>query len=123
MLLIVTSEAADKSWRDWLAATLAPLGTLKATEVEEAMKQVREHNGIVIVDATFVDNVDAVVSGLRTERPDSRIVVMTASPTWQMARSAFEAGAIDYLPKTMGEEEILNTFERILNKPLPPWPK
>src|SRR5947209_6526906 len=112
MLLIVTSEAADKSWREWLAATLAPLGKLEAVEVDEAMKQVKEQNGIVIVDATFVENVDAVVSSLRTERPDSRIVVMTASPTWQRARSAFEAGAIDYLSKTMDEEEILNTFER-----------
>lgn len=123
MLLIVTSEAADNSWREWLAAALAPLGTLEAVEVDEAMRKVKEHKGIVIVDATFVDNVDAVVSGLRTARPDSRIVVMTASPTWQMARSAFEAGAIDYLPKTMDEDEMLNTFERILNKPVPPWPK
>jgi DNA-binding NtrC family response regulator len=123
MLLIVTSEAADKSWREWLAATLAPLGTLKAVEVNEAMKQIKEQYDIVIVDATVVDNVDAVVSGLRTEKPDSRIVVMTASPTWQRARAAFEAGAIDYLPKTMDEDEILSTFERIRNKPLPPWPR
>lgn len=123
MLLIVTSEAADKSWRDWLAATLAPLGTLKAVEVDEAMRKIREHNGIVIVDATVIENVDVVVSGLRASKPDSRIVVMTASPTWQMARSAFEAGAIDYLPKTMDEDEMLNTFERILTKPLPPWPR
>ncbi len=123
MLLIVTSEAADKSWREWLARILAPLGKLEAVEVNEAMRQVKEQNGIVIVDATFVDNVDAVVSSLRTERPDTRIVVMTASPTWQRARAAFEAGAIDYLPKTMDEEEIRSTFERIRKKPLPPWPK
>jgi DNA-binding NtrC family response regulator len=123
MLLIVTSEAADKTWRERLAATLAPLGTLKAVEVKEAMNQIKEHNGIVIVDATVVENVDAVVSGLRTEKPNTRIVVMTAVPDWQLARAAFEAGAIDYLPTWMDTEDMLKTFERIRNKPLPPWPR
>jgi DNA-binding NtrC family response regulator len=106
-----------------LEATLAPLGNLEAVEVNEAMNQQIESDGIIIVDATFVDNVDSVVSSLRNERPDSRIVVMTASPTWQRARAAFESGAIDYLPKTMEEEEMLATFQRLRHKPLPPWPK
>lgn len=123
MLLIVTNGAADKTWHEWLGATLAPLGNLEAVEVNELMSRKIEKDGIIIVDATFVDNVDSVVSNLRNERPDSRIVVMTASPTWQRARAAFESGAIDYLPKTMDEEEMLATFQRLLHKPLPPWPK
>lgn len=123
MLLMVTGCATEDTWGEWLRAALAPLGKLEVMEVNKAMNQIREMDGIVIVDATFVDKVDTVVSNLRTKRPDSRIVVMTASPTWQHARSAFEAGAIDYLPKTMDEEELLDTFKLILKKPLPPWPK
>lgn len=123
MFLMIANCATRDCWRERLRAALAPLGTLEVVEVGNAMNQIKEADGLVIVDATFVDKVDAVVSNLRTERPDSRIVVMTASPTWQRARAAFEAGAIDYLPKTMEEGELVDTFRQILKKPLPPWPK
>ena len=84
------------------------------------MKQVKEKLGVVIVDAAYVENVAAVVSGLRAAGAKSHIVVMSAAPTWQQARSAFEAGASDYLPKTMTEEELLIGFDKIRGTELPP---
>lgn len=56
---------------------------------------------------------------LRAERWERRIVVLTASPTWKRARAVFEAGAMDYLPKTLTMMEMREAFQQSLNKPLP----
>lgn len=123
MFFMLTKGTMDSNWMKQLGQVLAPLGTLKLVEVNEAMKQIKAKNDVVIVDATFVENAEAAVSSLRTQMPDSRIVVMSAAPTWKLARAAFEAGAIDYLPKTMNEDDLQDAFRQILEKPLPPWPR
>jgi DNA-binding NtrC family response regulator len=124
MFFLLIERTKDEHWRNKLTEALAKLGELHVTKVEEAMNQILDEKyKVVMVDATGEDEVEKVVSRLRTQRPDCRIVVMTASPTWQRARAAFEAGAIDYLPKTLGAEELAQTFEQIRNKPLPPWPR
>lgn len=100
------------------------MGTLSVARAGNGMPpDVEEPDGLIIIDSTMVENVDKLVSTLRRENPKRRIVVMTASPTWQRARAAFEAGAMDYLPKTLQQDELLDTFRQILNRPLAPWPE
>lgn len=79
-------------------------------------------DALVIVDATVVEQVENEVMRLRTECPARRIVVLTASPTWQRARAAFAAGAMDYLPNTLDKKELRRIFDRLCRQPLPPWP-
>jgi DNA-binding NtrC family response regulator len=121
-LLFITTGVADSQWIAVLERAVAPLGELNVIKMDDAMQQIHEEYGIVMVDATVVENVEEYVSRLRTENPESRIVVMTASPTWTRARAAYQAGAIDYLPKTLSEEELRRNFKEILLRPLPPWP-
>ena len=123
MFLMLTNGPMDSGWKERLEKALAPLGELRLVEVTEVMSQIKEQHGVFIVDTSIVDDVDAVVSNLRTEKPESRIVVMSAAPEWQRARSAFEAGAIDYLSKPISDRELRDTFRQIVEKPLPPWPK
>jgi DNA-binding response OmpR family regulator len=95
-LLLDGEEESD--WTKFLADALAPLGTLSVARAGEWTRLGGdEPDGLILIDATAVENVEELVSSLRLERPARRIVVMTASPTWRRARAAFEAGAIDYL--------------------------
>lgn len=96
------------------------LPNLELPEVYAAMKQAKEKLGLVIVDGAYVENVAAVISGLRAAGKKTHVVVLSASPNWQQAREAFEAGASDYLPKGMTEEELLAAFDEILGKEPPP---
>ena len=124
MRFLLLNGAEENSWKERLATALAPLGTLAVARAGNGLPPgVEEPDGLIIIDSTMVENVDDLVAALRHENPERRIVVMTASPTWQRARSAFEAGAMDYLPKTLQHEELLNTFRQILNRPLSPWPE
>jgi DNA-binding NtrC family response regulator len=119
-LLLDGEEESD--WTTFLADALAPLGTLRVARAGEWTRlDGDEPDGLILIDATAVENVERLVSSLRLERPARRIVVMTASPTWRRARAAFEAGAIDYLHKTLSRDELRKAFEQILDRPAPPW--
>jgi DNA-binding NtrC family response regulator len=121
---LLINRSGDNHWKNVLEDALAPLGKLHNVNADHAItKLIDEKYDIVIVDATTIEEVEFLVSRLRAKQPDCRIVVMTASPTWQRARAAFEAGAIDYIPKTLSQSELHDTFKQILQKPLPRWPR
>ena len=124
VMILLTCGFEDHNWQTYLREALAPLGKLRTMEVQEAMNLSGDHlQELMIIDATFTENVDMLVSRVRSAQPDRRIVVVTASPTWKRARAAFEAGAIDYLPKSLTKADLLRTFSQIRQKPLPPWPR
>src|SRR5207248_10850266 len=81
----------------------------------------RKHRA-VIVDAGAVDNFALLTLQLRTRNPDARIIVVTASPSWEFAREAFRSGATDYLRKSVAREELSLHLKQALTKPLSPWP-
>ena len=122
MQFLLLDGADDSYWKAWLIETLTPLGILRVAPADTGVPNAdAEPDGLIIIDATAVEDVEELVSRLRTERPERRIVVVTASPDWVHARAAFEAGAADYLPKTLSPKQLLETFQRLLQRPLPPW--
>lgn len=61
---------------------------------------------LVIIDAGEVADAVVLTTRLREENPGLRIVIATASPTWERARAALKAGAADYVDKTLDETAI-----------------
>jgi DNA-binding NtrC family response regulator len=114
----------ERRWRKVLEEALAPLGTLQVGEEKDAVEVVLQQSyDVVVVDATVVKDVPLLVSRIRAQQPDARIVVATASPTWRRAREAFYAGATDYIRKSLNKEEILSAFQAALAKTPLPWPR
>jgi DNA-binding NarL/FixJ family response regulator len=66
------------------------------------------------VDAGAVTSAPRVISQIRALDPDTRVVVVSASLHWKIARAVFRAGATDYLYKSLNKEEILTGFRAIL---------
>ena len=121
---LLVNGTRERHWCQLLEEALAPLGTLRAEEEKNALELVLQQSyHVVIVDATTVRNPPLLVSRIRAQRPDARIVVATASPTWRRAREVFYAGATDYIRKSLNKEEILSAFQAALNKVPPPWPR
>jgi DNA-binding NarL/FixJ family response regulator len=122
MFMVLIGAKEDGYWSCLLRDALSSLGTLDLVPAEDANARSIDHKyDIVTVDATYVKNVEKFVSSLRREKPDRKIVVITAAPTWQQARAAFAAGAIDYLPKTLPKRDLLRFYKDISRKPPPPW--
>ena len=121
---LLINGTRERRWGKVLEEALAPLGTLEVGEERDAVEIVLQQSyDVVIVDATVVKDVPLLVSRIRAQQPDARIVVATASPTWRRAREAFYAGATDYIRRSLNKEEVLSVFQAALTKTPPPWPR
>lgn len=120
MRFLLLTESDDHFLENTLTEILKPLGSLSVSRVkEDVWPDTEEPYGLIFIDATTVDRPERWVAHLRLERPERRIVVLTASPTWQRARAAIEAGAMDYLPQTLSAEELLKAFRLAMKKTIP----
>jgi DNA-binding response OmpR family regulator len=124
MHMVLLGTTIDHYWQNALREALTPLGRLDVMTPEQvAASGLDGKYDLVAVDATHVEDVEQFVSRLRAECPERRIVVLSAAPTWQSARAAFEAGAMDYLPKDLDKRNLLKTFRELGQKQPPPWPR
>jgi len=118
--LLVCSPGAWH-WRKALQEVLASMGTLDEATENEALAQIVERDyDMIIIDAGRVGDDVRLTRQLRARRPGARIVVATDSPTWQRARSAFEAGAADYITKSLDRAALRSDLEAVLEVPAPP---
>ena len=120
---LLISDSIDYHWRDILEEILTPLGRLEVVSEQMVVECLSERGcRAVIIDAGAVDNFALLTSRLRAHYPDTRIIIVTASPSWKFAREAFRAGATDYLRKSVNRQELSLALEQALAKPLLRWP-
>jgi DNA-binding NtrC family response regulator len=106
-------------WRRTLQAAIKPLGELDASDEAQSYLQKYEKNyDLVLVDASEVEHAEELVARLRSQLPSSRVVVVDAAPTWQQAREAFLAGAMDYFSKTGDEDKLSKLLSDLVKKPV-----
>jgi len=76
------------------------------------------HGDLVITDVIMPDgNGLDLLPRIRKQRPDLRIIVMSAQNTLLTAVKATERGAFDYLPKPFDLRELLRLVNRALAEP------
>jgi len=120
---LLISDRKESQWSQVLARALAPLGELQVVLEKEAVQHTLQHGyDTMIVDAAVIDDVPFLISRLRAQQPQARIVVVSASPTWERAREALLAGAMDYIHRSTSKEELVSTFENIIARVPPYWP-
>ena len=112
---LLVSDSSDDYWHQVLGEALVTLGSLQVAPESEMTFLLQERPyDVVIVDAGAVADAPKVVSQVRRLAPDTRVVVVTASPHWKIAKAVFQAGATDYLNKSLNKEELLQSFRTIL---------
>lgn len=75
---------------------------------------------VIIIDASAVEQVSPLIRRLRALQSYARIIVATASPSWQGARAAFLAGAFDYIVKSHGYDDLASVVAAAIDAPPPP---
>ncbi len=107
--------AADQ-WARVLEHAVLPIGQLSVVDEPAALAGLAQQAyAAVIIDAGVVNDPYALTLQVCTQRPGTRVIIVTASPTWQRARQAFQAGALDYVRKSLDEAELHNRIVAVLN--------
>ena len=111
----------ETHWALILRQALSPLGKLLVVPAKEAFRAVSEGRyDVIIIDARAVRDAPRLVSRLLAQQPQARIIVATASPTWQRSREVLQAGAADYIRKSLDEKELRSKIQAVLEAP-PSW--
>jgi two-component system response regulator RegA len=122
-LLIVDD---DKPLRQRLVMAMERRGftVVSGESVAEGVKLAKSHPcDFAVIDLRLGDGSGLdVVGAVRSNRPDSRIIVLTGYGNIATAVAAVKAGAVDYLPKPADADQI---EAALLNKdrPLPTPPE
>jgi DNA-binding NtrC family response regulator len=120
--LLISGE--KDSWAQVLERSLAPLATLQIADETAAIDLVIENDyAAIFVDAVSVADFGLLTSRIRAQRPDARVIVVTASLTWRHAREAFRSGATDYFYRSIDRKELESSVAAALKKPVLPWPR
>jgi DNA-binding NarL/FixJ family response regulator len=117
---LLIGEIKETHWPLVLERALSSLGKLIVISEEQVNQTLTERGyDVIIIDAGAVENAAALVSCLRLKRPESRIIVATASPTWQRAREMLKAGASDYIRKSQNEKKLQGEIQAVLEGATP----
>jgi DNA-binding NtrC family response regulator len=117
-LLIISRHGLP--WLQVFKEALSPFGTLQFGREENAVALVMQQSyDLIIMDVTAVKDAPLLISCMRTQRPDARVIVIAGSPTWKQAREVFHAGATDYIRKSLNKGELVGILQVALAKAPP----
>lgn len=120
-LFLLVSNKPSAQWASILREALSPLGKLHiASEADALHKVLVQHYAAVIVDAGAVHDVASITRDLCQRWPQARVVIATTSPTWKRAREALQAGATDYIRKSLDKKELYSEIKAMLSSSLLP---
>lgn len=116
-ILIVDDE---KNIRMTVSQALADMDVQTATAIngEEALAMIKDGDfGLVLLDLRMpgMDGMQ-VLERLRRERPDIRIVIITAHGTIESAVDAMKLGAVDFIEKPFTPREIRELVSTVLRR-------
>jgi DNA-binding response OmpR family regulator len=104
---LLIDGTSDEHWHTVFANALIPLGLLRTGTEDEAVQLVHSDSyDVIFLDASAIQKLTALVRALRAVQAGTPILVLTASPTWDLARELFRAGATDYLRKSLNPESL-----------------
>ena len=122
--IILIDGDHDYPWSGILKDSLNPSDMLDFCNEDNVIAQITQRSyDLIIVDAAAVSSVPLLISRIRMKHNDARIMIVTNSPTWRRAREAFQAGATDYVQKSLDKKETILSIQTALKKTPPAWPR
>ena len=111
----------DKSFRRVMQLQLEEAGyeVITAAEAKEALALTEEQMPALVITDLKMPGVSGMelLRSLRSEHPETTVVMITAFGTVQTAVEAMKAGAYDYMMKPVDFDELILTVNRALSIP------
>jgi DNA-binding NtrC family response regulator len=114
-ILIIEDEAIlRESLRDWLTDGGYEVET--ARDGEEGLQAITDRDfGVVLLDLRLPgkDGIE-VLREAKTQKPQLKIIIITAYPSLKTAVQAMKEGAVDYLPKPLDLDDLQKLIDGTL---------
>jgi len=110
---------AGEYWPTRLTEVLRPLGKLDVSTIEAWPSRSGETYSLIILDASSMTDLPSFIRRVLVRQPNAKVVVLSATSDWELGREAFQAGAIDFIPKSSTDRELWTAFHTALLVHLP----
>ncbi len=118
---LLIGEKMESMWPLIVEQAVSSMGTFQMVSEQELVTATSGSSyDVIIIDAGTVSNPVTLVASLQSQQPEARIVVATASPTWQRAREVLQAGAADYIRKSLDKDQLRAKIQTLLDGALAP---
>ena len=113
ILFIAGSSSAQ--WGSILQRAIGNAGCVRlATTHNFSFLIMNDVFDLVFIDPGEIGSFSQLITEVLQLQPETKIIVATASPTWQRAREAMRAGAFDYIRKNQNITQLANYIRGIL---------
>lgn len=114
----VLSNNDQSPWLKHLTEVLGSLGKLIIYSECAISEELNRQLDLLVVDASGLQmELAERVGWLHGRFPSVPIVVLTSSPTWRRARAVLQAGASDYMRRSMEDDMLLERCRSLLSWP------
>lgn len=121
---LLVGDPEDSCFWATLQRVLETRGDIEIVTAKRAIEMIVANAfQAVFVDATAVEHFVDLVANIRRVKSNTNVIVMTASPNWELAREAFMSGATDYIVKSLDEGQFGPEIHRALDRTVLPWPR
>lgn len=106
--ICILSNNEQSPWLKHLTEVMGSLGKLTVYGECALAERATDRFDLLVVDASGLQmELAERVAWLHGRFPETPIVVFTLSPTWRRAKAVLQAGAVDYMPRSIEDEELL----------------
>lgn len=111
----VLSNNDQSPWLRHLAEVLGSLGTITICSEHGLPEKPGWQFDLLVVDASGLQmELAERVGWIHGRFPQVPIVVLTSSPTWRRARAVLQAGASDYMRRSMEDDMLLERCRSLI---------
>ena len=113
--VVLINDGQERAWSYVLQEALSSLASLTVVSEDEACESLMQKSyDMILIDETGLPDVLSLITPIRHQQPDAKIIVGAAMPDWRMARAILGAGALDYLNKAKSAQELRSIFMKML---------
>lgn len=104
---------SDSHWFQVLQKAMGPRADVYQDNIDNPSPTIWGRGyRLIVLDTLHIPKkrIFPTITYLKNQRPEVKIVVVSASPTWTTVREALKAGATDYIAKSFDPVKVVNAL-------------
>jgi DNA-binding NarL/FixJ family response regulator len=113
-MLIISDEGSQSFWQALTGEIKETIGPLRLILDEEVpAKGFKQTYDPIVMDVSDPENLHRMIPGIHEAMPESRIIIVTSSPTWKETREVLRLGAATLVRKSSNPEDMLAELREV----------
>lgn len=113
-VLIICAAGNQSYWHNWINKIKEELRSV-SIDIDKDISRRKNNNAydMIVVDVSNIEDLRRLIPEIHHEQPQSRILVVSSTPTWKQTREVIRLGAANLIRKNSNLEEVIKELESL----------